>query len=171
MRLTGISVRDARPEEVDAVLELWQLAYDSASRRSAQQDIPALLSHGPSARLLLAELRDASPQPGCGVRRLARQHVPPRGASRLPATRHCPASGQRRARVVARVRYGAWAAAASRPSSRATTATRRPFGSRLVTSTTLVCAATRKTSFNSTLARPLLLSLHGRCRTRRHPHR
>ena len=58
MAAAGVSVRDARPNEVDAVLDLWDLAYEATTRRSLQQDIPALLSHGPMARLLLAEIED-----------------------------------------------------------------------------------------------------------------
>lgn len=58
MAVDGVSVRDARPDEVDAVLDLWDLAYETTTRRSVQQDIPALLSHGPMARLLLAEIEE-----------------------------------------------------------------------------------------------------------------
>ncbi len=49
------SLRDATPEDAPAILALWDAAYVESSRSSAQ-DIPALLSHGPMARLLLAEV-------------------------------------------------------------------------------------------------------------------
>jgi len=52
----AISIRDARSEDVGAVLALWRVAYEPSSVRSTQEDIPALLAHGPATRLLLAEL-------------------------------------------------------------------------------------------------------------------
>jgi ribosomal protein S18 acetylase RimI-like enzyme len=51
-----VSIREAGSEDVDAVLALWRAAYEPSSVRSTQEDIPALLAHGPAARLLLAEL-------------------------------------------------------------------------------------------------------------------
>lgn len=51
----ALSIRHARNEDAGAVLELWRAAYEPSSVRSTQEDIPALLSHGPAARLLLAE--------------------------------------------------------------------------------------------------------------------
>ena len=51
----AVSVRDASLEDVPAILALWRAAYDEASSRSSAEDVPFLLSHGPSARLLLAE--------------------------------------------------------------------------------------------------------------------
>jgi len=49
-----VTVRDARPDEAAAIEALWDAAYGASSRSSAQ-DIPALLAHGPAARLLVAE--------------------------------------------------------------------------------------------------------------------
>ncbi|HLG12430.1 MAG TPA: GNAT family N-acetyltransferase, partial [Dehalococcoidia bacterium] len=56
MSLERLALRDARPEDESAVLALWRAAYEASSIRSTQEDIPALLSHGGSARLLLAEI-------------------------------------------------------------------------------------------------------------------
>jgi ribosomal protein S18 acetylase RimI-like enzyme len=56
MASENVKLRDARPEEVEAVLALWRAAYEPSSVRSTQEDIPALLAHGPSARLIVAEL-------------------------------------------------------------------------------------------------------------------
>ena len=56
MSLERLALRDARPEDESAVLALWRAAYEASSVRSTREDIPALLSHGGSARLLLAEI-------------------------------------------------------------------------------------------------------------------
>ena len=50
-----ITLRDARPEEAPVIEALWQAAYGDAPRSTAQ-DIPALLTHGPTARLFVAEM-------------------------------------------------------------------------------------------------------------------
>jgi ribosomal protein S18 acetylase RimI-like enzyme len=59
MTLDALILRDARPEDADAVSALWGAAYEPSSVRSTQEDIPALLSHGAASRLLLAELDGA----------------------------------------------------------------------------------------------------------------
>jgi ribosomal protein S18 acetylase RimI-like enzyme len=51
-----ISLREGTHQDTDHVLQLWGLAYEAGSRRSKlQQDMPTLLSHRHSARLLVAE--------------------------------------------------------------------------------------------------------------------
>jgi len=50
-----ILLRDALPVDAATVLKLWDAAYVESSR-SHFDDIPALLAHRPSARLLLAEV-------------------------------------------------------------------------------------------------------------------
>jgi GNAT superfamily N-acetyltransferase len=50
-----LTLRDARVEEARVIEALWDATYGDSSRSSAQ-DIPALLAHGPSARLLVAEV-------------------------------------------------------------------------------------------------------------------
>ncbi len=52
-----VSLRDANRDDIEAVLALWDEAYQESSRSSAQ-DLPALLSHGPAVRLILAEAGD-----------------------------------------------------------------------------------------------------------------
>ena len=59
MTESSITLREAQSEEAPAIGALWDAAYESSSSRSSAQDIPALLSHGTSARLLVAELDGA----------------------------------------------------------------------------------------------------------------
>jgi ribosomal protein S18 acetylase RimI-like enzyme len=51
----ALSLRDARLQDVESILNLWDVAYATDSTRSLAQDVPRLLSQGPSARLILAE--------------------------------------------------------------------------------------------------------------------
>jgi ribosomal protein S18 acetylase RimI-like enzyme len=53
--MVAVTLRDATPADERAVLDLWRAAYESSSARSTQEDIPALLSHGSAARLIVAE--------------------------------------------------------------------------------------------------------------------
>lgn len=51
--MDSANLRDATLDDTDAILALWGAAY--AGGRSHFDDIPALLSHGGSSRILLAE--------------------------------------------------------------------------------------------------------------------
>lgn len=55
MTLDGLVLRDARSDEADRVLALWDAAYVE-SARSHFDDIPALLSHPGPCRLLMGEV-------------------------------------------------------------------------------------------------------------------
>jgi ribosomal protein S18 acetylase RimI-like enzyme len=50
-----VTIRDGRHDEAEAIEELWDAAYDVTTRKGTQ-DISKLLAHGPSVRLLVAEV-------------------------------------------------------------------------------------------------------------------
>ena len=52
----SVLIRDLRPDDARAIEALWDAAYSTDSTRSSAQDIPRLLEHGSTVRLLLAEV-------------------------------------------------------------------------------------------------------------------